>query len=353
MITNNCGQYLVVLVALFAIGFLMYRFRRKPFMARILAPFRHETDEEPDPTGPYQNIEKSAAPGMTHPNMTGETLVGVSTMRAKGPNSWGPGSAAAAVAPAAANYHHQNLAQARNRDEKYENPRASPLTVNTRNLTPATDDSAISPMSTPSHHRHPAAATAATADISPMTASPVYRPSSRTSPFHTLSPPPIASPPEPGTAIKVAGSEARIVRIPPRSSRATVSSIGSSSGASRRPGSSRDPVSTHEVGDPSSTPSWAENSSYKYTQQQAIVLPLYARPGPTADPNSGLGYRPYHPSLGEIAGSRRSRGHYRMSSQNRGSVASGASIASSDVILPDAITWPMPPGTPTTTPDRY
>lgn len=328
----------------------MYKFRKTPFMKRILTPFRHaETDEEPQqPTGPYQNIEKSVPTGgaTTQPNMTGETLVAISAMRDQGPNSWDPGAAI------------NNSNQAQNReDEATPRPNHQHLTVNTRDLTPATNP-AISPVSPTSHHYHHAVPAAA--DISPITTSPASKRSSRASPFQSLSPPPIAAPPEPGTAIKIAGSEARIVRIPPRSSRATVSSSISSSsgGALRQPRSSAaraPPVNEFGKQLSSLTPTAENNYNRynKYIQQSTIPLPLYATPGASTTDVHGtdMGYRPYHPSLGEIAESR-NRTDYP-SSQDRVSVGSGASIASSDVILPDVTAWPMPPQAAHRQPDQY
>lgn len=409
----------------------MYKLRKKPFMQRILAPFhfKHNTDnEEPErPAGPYHNIEKSAAAvsaasggggaANAPSSMTGDTLgsaAAVNTVRSKGPNDWDAGTAAAAAAAATAvtatNISNSRQAQ---RDTSTSIPRkpVNPqnLTVNTRNLTPATNSAplSISPVSPPPSYSHlgqhsPAGgATAipvplAAAEISPITTSPVSQRSSlRASPSHPLSPPPVAAPPEPGTAIKIAGSEARIVRIPkPRSSRATMSSVSSGS----RPGSSSAGTETnyhnnhHNYHNAATAPKYNNKFSNSYHEQYpavtATVLPLYARP-PPADaryqnyyprrnhsPNSGRGgsYRPYHPSVGEVARQRSQRNRraqqqwqqqpqrtQRPQQQNqqevgvdkRASVASEASIASSGVMPPDEIAWPMPPRTPTTSPDPH
>lgn len=389
----------------------MYKLRKKPFMQRILAPFtfKHETDEEEpqQPAGPYHNLEKSAAVdiaaggsgGATHaqPNMAEGTLVSaaaVNTMRANGPNSSGPRAAAAGAANNSDNRQGQ-------RDTSTSIPRKpvnqQSLTVNTRNLTPATNPSplGISPISPPPSYSHqgrtPGGTVVPAAEVSPITTSPVSQRSSlRASPFYTLSPPPVSAPPEPGTAIKIAGSEARIVRIPPRSSRATMSSVSSGS----RPGSSAGAESNNSNNNNSHhyhhTAATTNNYSNKfinsYHQQPAataMVLPLYARP-PPADAryqnrypnpghNNGMGgsYRPYHPSVGEIVRKRSQRNRAQQQQQqlqlqqhilqqqqqesvgNRASIASEASIASSDVMPPDAIAWPMPPRTPTTSPDPH
>lgn len=406
----------VALLALLALlGLLAYKLRKKPFMQRILAPFRRreaaaandDDDQGSKPTGPYYNIEKSAAAAVAGggattaqaqpTTMTEQALL----VGAKGQNSF---------VAAAANTPNQQGGLSRKP--------VGHLTVSTRNLAPSSRPtstnprrphanplgiSPVSPLPPPSsHHPQPSsssstAAAAAAAEVSPITASPTSQRSSfRASPFHMLSPPPpapVSAPPEPPAAaaggnkggqqqqqqqagqqaIKIAGSEARIVQIPPRSSRATLSSVGSGSGGTL----ARSWSAASRSDSRGSAESRGGDNKY-YTQQQqqqqiqpaATVLPLYARP-PVVDKipgNNGMAggasyYRPYHPSLGDIAiapqqeGVRRHYDHHHeddsSSSSRRASNASETSIASSGIILPDAIAWPMPPGTPTTMSDRH
>lgn len=226
--------------------------------------------------------------------MTANTLVGVSAMGAEVPNSRWP-------SPAAPENTYRDI-ESWNTDN---------LAVNTTNLGPTRPRYPVSPVSQVSQ--------ALISDISPITPSSPSSYSTR-DPFTVSKPVPapttISSPPEWGTALSIAGSEIRVVRIPPRTSRA--SATGSSSGA-WRPGSSRT-MSSLELRPPS--PSSLGGSSLRQTS--------------ALDADSG-GYTAYHPSLGK-----------------RGSNVSvgGNSVASNETLSPDSISWPMPPSRQGESPDR-
>ncbi|ROV88455.1 hypothetical protein VMCG_10460 [Cytospora schulzeri] len=270
----------VALVALLAIIAILFNFRKAPLMQRALAPL-HKSREE---NGSYYHLEK---PEATH-SMTGDTLVGVSTMDAGGPNGRLP-------SPAAPEHTYRGI----------ETRNVNNLTVNTTNLGPQHSRYPVSPVSQVSQ--------ALVSDISPIT------PSSQSNhstgePFTV--PKPVSVPSERGMAMSIAGSEVRVVRIPPRNSRAAPT--GSNSGA-WRPGSSQT-VSFIEPRPPS--PSSMERRSIR----QASMLDVNSRD-----------YKAYHPSLGTSV---------------REVCVGRDSIASSEVLSPDSISWPMPPSTHGGSPNR-
>lgn len=345
-------------------------------MQRALAPFRRG-DDEPVP-GPYYNMEKSG------PAMTGETLVGISAMRAQGPDS----PAAGWMPPSRIN-NNNSATNVHDDNTRYLGPNpAHGLTVQTSNLAPAAGAGAVSPVSQVS--QDPPAS-----EVSPI--SPSFN-HSGTLPIQDPSPPSLVTVPGPlgagsrpgatagtataahgGTAISIAGSEARIVRIPPRSSRQASSSASganegwlpstqqqqhqqrfSSGSTELRPpplavnrANRKPPVSMRRVPVPAPAPVSASRTP-------AWDISYAGNNG-----NNG-GYQAYHPSVGSnpqqgvIGGggggvgdgggpSRLSLGSSRISQRS----VSGASVASSDVFSPGSITWPMPPRTPTTSPDPH
>lgn len=308
-------------------------------MRRALAPFSrrdrdaaHQQQQQAHP-GPYYHIEK---PFAVSRNMTDETLVGVSAVRTNG-NGW--------------NWKAPDLED----NTRYLGPKPNPaaaLTINTKNLAPlARAGGAVSPVSQVSRDIDLGS------DVSPVSPSfnhagtlPIQEPSPSPSPT-----PPSSRPPAPGrgTAISIAGSEARIVRIPPRSSRLPPQMLA--------------PTSTGGEGAPPSGAHWraarpgSQRTSSGSTELSPRPLAIKrSRPGPPVSmravpapaaaawaPGSGSngGYQAYHPSLGSL---HQGGGPSRVSYESRASL-SGVSVASSDVFSPDSITWPMPPGTPTMT----
>lgn len=232
--------------------------------------------------------------------MTGETLVAVATMRAKGPNS-----------PARSSTPRDNLHERRAKPNN--------LSVQTDMLAPLAGP--VSPVSQTSHDPAP--------DVSPI--------SSSSSQFHSMpvqQPSPISGPPGPGTAISIAGSEARIVRIPPRPSKLSASSGG---GPWR-------PDSQQTFASADLPPPLAINRNRPVP---ARLLTPVAAPVSTARDDGG--YVAYHPSIA-IVNSNKALAH--SSRISHGSLG-GLSTASSDVVSPDTMSWPMPPSTPTTSPDRH
>lgn len=292
-------------------------------MQRALAPFRRRRGEgeEPPYPGPYYNIEKPG--GAAARNMTGETLVGVSVMRAHGPDK-----------------RADSWTNRQEDDTRYLGPNPA-LAVQTKNLTQLASSGAgagtgagarsISPVSQVSQDLG--------SDVSPI--SPSFN-HAGTLPIQEPSPSPVPMPmqsrPGRGTAISIAGSEARIVRIPPRSSRLPPTASGEGTGAGAwRSGSQRMSSGSTEL----SPPPLAINRNRTRPPVSMRAVPT---PAATLAPNSNGGYQAYHPSLGNL----HQGGPSRVSYESRASL-SGVSVASSDVFSPDSITWPMPPGTPTTT----
>ena len=254
-------------------------------MQRVLAPFRRRKTQG---DGTFYHLEKSEATR----NMTGDTLVGVSTARTEGPDRW----------PAPATHDNHTY---RGVDPDHGNN----LTVRTNNLGPRHPRYHVSPVSQASQ--------ALVSDISPISPSSPSSPSNHSHPDPSPTTAPLFSPPAGGgTVMSIAGSEVRVVRIPPRISRATAT--GSSSGP-WRPGSSRT-ASSVDLRPPS--PSSLGEGSIR----QASMLSV----------NNG-GYKAYHPSMG-----------MRTSHVSVG----GDSIASSGVLSPDSMTWPMPPSH-AGSPDRH
>ncbi|KAF3762184.1 hypothetical protein M406DRAFT_352638 [Cryphonectria parasitica EP155] len=322
-------RFAVALLAI--IGFLVYRFRRSPFMQRALAPFRKGSRDSSSHIGPYYHMEKDDG---TAPNMTGETLIGTSNMRAMGP----VGAATTSANP-------------------------NNLTVDTNHL----QGRSVWPVSPISPQSRSAAS-----DVSPVSPDPTMFPLQQPSPI---------SNPEPGTAISVAGSEARIVSIPARQSR-VLGDGGSGVGgdavpaAEWRPPPMRGPPSTRAAVVPSSTrgpsrrnparrPSRSSaggrgGGSYRHPAQwtdgsEDLRPPplsinkyptMMASHAPVAELNGG--YKAYRPMLGSgNAAAARSLTQNRVSHASTGA----SSIASSDAFSPEA--WPMPPGTPRTSPGRH
>lgn len=348
-------------------------------MQRALAPFRRGGDE-PAP-GPYYNMEKSG------PAMTGETLVGISAMRAQGPNSPAPGW----VPPSRIN-NNTSTTNGHDDDTRYLGPSpAHRLTVQTSNLAPAAG--AVSPVSQVSLDPP-------TSEVSPI--SPSFN-HSGTLPIQDPSPPSVVTVPGPlgagarsgatagtataargGTAISIAGSEARIVRIPPRSSRLASSSASGANEGSLPPAPPPPQQQHHQQQQRFSSgstelrpPPLAVNRANRKppVSMRRVPVPAPAPAMASGTPawdisyagNNG-GYQAYHPSLGRnpqqgVAGgggggdgdgggggpSRLSLGSSRISQRG----VSGASVASSDVFSPGSITWPMPPRSPTTSPDPH
>lgn len=263
-------------------------------MQRALAPF-HKRKTEGD--GPFYHLEKPEATR----NMTGDTLVGVSTMRARGPDleRW-----PTPAAPDNSTYRGVETDHGNN------------LTVKTNSLGPRHPRYQVSPVSQASQ--------ALISDISPISPSSPSDDSSRelaatTAPTSgpPMSGPPVSGPPAGGgTAMSIAGSEVRVVRIPPRISRTPAT--GSNPGA-WRPDSSRT-ASSVDLRPPSMS------SVGEISIRQASMLSV----------NNG-GYKAYHPSLG-----------MRASHVSVG----GDSIASSGVLMPESMSWPMPPSH-TGSPDRH
>lgn len=284
-----------------------------------MAPFKKSTDMQ---NRPYQDMEKSRA-GMA-PNMTGETLVNVNTMRKKAPSSSLPTGTVRAGGISAGSH----------------------LIVDTEYLGPAAANS-VSPVSSVS-------------DLGPEV-SPVSSASTRSNTFPTQQPLTMSQTLGTHRAVSMAGSEARIVSIPPRSSRALKGGVQPGSSRQARP---RDPSRGPLSENPPTTARFfkSETGSGRNWQSpsQATWGPAELRPPPLSINRSkqtppwsqsaprqagnveNAGYRPYRPSM--------SRQPHRVS---QGST-SGASIASSDVFsLTDAISWPKPPRTPTASPDRH
>lgn len=284
----------------------------------MIASFQKNTDMQ---NRPYQDIEKSHA-GMA-PNMTSETLLDVTTIRDTPPSSSQPiGSTRAGGCSA-----------------------GSHLIVDTEYLGPAAASS-VSPVSPVS-------------DLGPEV-SPVSSASTRSHTFPTQQPFTMSKTLGSHRAVSMAGSEARIVSIPPRPSRALKGGIQPGPSRQARP---RDPSRSLVSGGPTTTArafkSEAVGRGNWQSPSQATWGPAELRPPPLSIKRSkptplwsqgaskpagtmeNAGYRPYRPST--------SRQPQRVS---QGST-SGASIASSDVFsLTDAISWPKPPRTPTASPDR-
>lgn len=323
---------IALLVALVALGFLIYRFRRRAFVQRALAPFRR--DKGPVP-GPYYDMEKPGA--MASRSMTGETLVGVSAMRAQGPSS--PAYSWAPPPP-----HDNDNDNGNDNDNDNENTNTNTntrttrgmsggnhrlLTVQTSGLSPI--PGSISPVSQISQDLG--------SDVSPL--SPLSNP---TYSLPVQQPSPISSSSAPGTAVSVRGSDARIVRIPPRSSRIPPPTdgqggVGEGSVASAR-ASARDSTSAELRPPPLAI--------HRGKQQPPVSMRRVPLPGPNNTTNGG--FTAYHPSMGSRAQGRAQGYTPRRTSHgsraSRGSL-SGASIASSDVLFtPETMQWPMPPGTP-------
>ncbi|KAJ4393766.1 hypothetical protein N0V93_002981 [Gnomoniopsis smithogilvyi] len=175
---------IVVLFALLAIGFILYRLRRTGPMQRVLAPFHKEMDSQ---TRPYQNMEESGV-GMA-PNVTNETLVGINTMRDTGTASSPPKSGIRAEGKPSGNH----------------------LTLDTEYLGPATARS-VSPVSPVS-------------DLAPEV-SPISPASTNFNNLPLQRPLISSNAPEPHRAVSMAASEARI----------TLSSIDGQSAAKGQPG---------------------------------------------------------------------------------------------------------------------
>lgn len=297
----------------------MYRFRRTTPMQRILAPFHNRRDMQ---IRPYQNMEKSHV-GMA-PDMTGETLVGVNTMREAGTSGSLPNNSTRAVGTGVKSH----------------------LTLDAGYLGPATSEP-VSPVSTVS---------GLAPEVSPI--SPAF-PWSNDPPLqHPLRSSTVQAP---HMAVSMAGSEARIVRIPPRSSRTLTGEFPPGSSGDRRP---RIPSSVSMSGRPSGQirnyTGGAGNGGVAMPAQQRSSASAEFRPPPLSINRSkqtplwsknvsrpagdlvNAGYKPYRPLM--------DRKSQRVSQAS----VSDVSIASSDVFsLTDAISWPKPPRTPTASPDRH
>lgn len=271
---------------------------------------------------PYQDMEKSRA-GMAS-NMTGETLVDVNTMRKTAPSSSLPTGSIRAGGISAGGH----------------------LIVDTEYIGPAAANS-VSPVSSVS-------------DLGPEV-SPVSSASTRSNAFPTQQTSTMSQTLGNHRAVSMAGSEARIVSIPPRSSRALKGGTQPGSSRQARPRDlSRVPLSGNPPTTSRAFRSEAGSGGKWRSPSQAARGPAELRPPPlsinrskqtspwsqSASRQAGTmgnaGYRPYRPSM--------SRQPQRVS---QGST-SGASIASSNVFsLTDAISWPKPPRTPTASPDRH
>lgn len=286
-------------------------------MQRILAPFLKNT------TGPYQNMEKPDG-GMA-PNMTGGTLVGIKPIRATGPAGSLPKNNVGAGGINVANH----------------------LTLDTEYLGPA-------PM-------RPVSPVSPASDLAPEV-SPVSSASRRSNSVPPQQNFTASNTPGSHRVISMTGSEARIVSIPPRSSRTLTGGTppGLSRGV-RPPGSSRDLVygkppgsSRNPTGGGSDGRAWRplrqETSGLKDLRplplsiNRSRQLPVWSQTAPySAGEVNNAGYKPYYPSMARQP----------MQRVSQGSV-SDASIASSDAFsLTDAISWPKPPRTPTASPDRH
>lgn len=271
----------------------------------------------------------------TH-NMTGETLISMNmtTMRAQGPSSWGPPSKASAAGHEHENQHeHSNSVQPNT---------TSIVTPIARKPLPHP----VSPLSSSVSQRELEAAS----QVSPISAA-SSGPSATL--FGAPKPSSISAPPERGTAISVAGSEAKIVSIPARGSRPLTGSNGAAGGRAARatPVQSQYQQGPHKrISSDSATLRPAPLSvrrsrgpppvSLRAQQQLSVntnVSSVYSN-------YSNGGFQAYHPSMGNMAA-----GLSPASAARRGSVGSlsGVSIASSDVMSPVSMNWPMPPRTPT------
>lgn len=271
---------------------------------------------------PYQDMQKPRA-GIA-PNMTGETLVDFNTMRKTAPSSSLPTGSIRAGGISAGSH----------------------LIIDTEYLGPAAANS-VSPVSSVS-------------DLG-LEVSPVSSASTSFNTFPTQQPFTMSQTLGTHRAVSMAGSEARIVSIPPRSSRALK---GWLQPGSSRQASSRDPSRGPLYGNLPTTArafkSEAGSGGKWQSPSQATWGPAELRPPPLSINRSKQNppwsqsasrqpgtkenavYRPYRPSM--------SRQPQRVS---QGST-SGVSIASSDVFsLTDAISWPKPPRTPTASPDRH
>lgn len=319
LVTNS----LIVVVGLFscvALGFIVYKFRKTRPIQRMITPFQRSSDRQ---NRPYQDMNKPSV-GMP-PDMTGETLVGIDNMREIAPNSSLPTSSTRAGGISAGGH----------------------LIIDAEYLGPAVTDS-VSPVSS-------------VGDLGPEV-SPVSSISTTSNIVHTQQPLVMSTTLRRHRAVSMAGSAARIVNIPPRSTR--TSAGGAPPGLSRqaRP---RDPSRGPSTGRPPITSRaskteagngghWESSSQGAWARAELHPPPLAinrSKQSPTWSQNvtrparstmTNAGYRPYHPSM--------SKQPQRVS---QGSV-SGASFASSDVFsLTDAISWPKPPRTPTASPDRH
>lgn len=275
-------------------------------MQRILRPLHKDRDMQ---IRPYQKMEKTDV-GMA-PNMTGETLVGVNTMRDTGPSSRLPKDSIGAVG--------QNARTRLALDTEYLGPAAA------RSVSPVSTNSELAPEVSP---------------ISPASTRPNMLPVQK----------PVIISTAPGThrAVSMAGSEARIVSIPPRSSRALTAGFPPGSFGQRRPGFSRNLTGDAGSGGAwrparQETPGSAEFRPPPLSINRSQQTPLWApKPLDPAEDVEHAGYIPYRPSTARQA--------QRVSQAS----VSDASIASSDVFsLTDAISWPKPPRTPTASPDRH
>lgn len=286
----------------------------------MMAPFQRNSDTQ---NRPYQDMEKSRV-GMP-PDLTSETLVGISNTREMAPNS--------------------SMTKVSTRDGGIR--AEGHLIVDTEYLGPAATSS-VSPVSSVS-------------DLGPEV-SPVSSISTASNILHTQQPLVMSNTLGRHRAVSMAGSEARIVIIPARSTRTSAGGVPPGQSRQTRPRDpSRGPSSGRPLVTSRASKSEAGNGGDWKAPSQGAWGPAELRPPPLAINRSkqsalwsqnvsrpagstmtNAGYRPYHPSM--------SRQPQRVS---QGSV-SGASLASSDVFsLTDEISWPKPPRTPTASPDRH
>lgn len=276
-------------------------------MQRALAPFKKNRTSRDSHIGPYYSVEKGESATR---NMTGETLV--TTKNAMVPKPL----------PAVPEKHPTNLTV----DTNYQGPRS------------------VSPVSPDSREPAP--------DVSPVSPEPSYA-------FPPRQPPLIANPAR-ATAISVAGSEARIVSIPARSS-------GGSAGPGWRPpvnnnnaprkAGDRGPGGGRHRPPPRAPPrdlhGPTELRPPPLSMNRTNHAPPVASHAPVAELNGG--YKAYNPAVRSAP----PPATVVDSAENRASRGSlGAlSTASSGVLCPEA--WPMPPSTssvpstPRTSPDYY